>query len=155
RLPLQPQVGEGASAVEVDEDARYLAVADVEHTSCLGLNPGEIEPTRLAAPQDHEKAGYALAVKLTALSTRRVEPLPSAWRWHRSARLRVRDDLADLDAVESHEVTRQLSLGRRRARRALRLEHNHRRPAPPVEPNPIPGDESRRCRDLRHDLVPQ
>jgi hypothetical protein len=33
--------------------------------------------------------------------------------------------------------------------------HSRRAPATPVEPNPIPGDESWRTRDLRHDLVPQ
>ena len=85
------------------------------------------------------------------------------WRWFArrkqarrsdvvpAARLRVRDDLADLDALESHEAARRLSLGRRRARRLLGLEHNHRSPAAPSSPTQL----SWRPGDLRDDLLPQ
>src|SRR5262249_36148509 len=76
-LPSEPEVGEGAVAVPVDDEADDLAVADSEYSGSLRLHLREIHSARFAAAQEAVEAEHARIVKLAELSAASVmEALP-------------------------------------------------------------------------------
>src|SRR5271154_5505228 len=79
RLPLQPEVGEGAVAGEVRDEPRHLAVADVKEGRPPSTLLPEVHPVCLAATADGGEDEDALVVKLSKLLCRDAKTLRGAY----------------------------------------------------------------------------
>src|SRR5262249_29582494 len=67
RLLREAEIGERTLAVEVDDEPRHLAVADLKHGCCLRGHPRELQAACLAASAPAVKYEHALVVQLTVL----------------------------------------------------------------------------------------
>src|SRR5256884_1232024 len=76
RLLLEAEVGEGAFAVEVDDEPHDLAIADVEQRGDLRLDLPDVEPARLRAPGAVDLHEHAPVVEFTELLRRKAGALP-------------------------------------------------------------------------------
>src|SRR2546421_9340329 len=95
-------------------------------------------------PPEHQPAPFGERVAVVADAGGRS--------LHRSG-LCVRDDLADLDAVESDEIARGLGSLRGCARSLLGLERHDRSALSSLQTDPVTGHEPRGLRHLGYDLI--
>src|SRR2546428_13921844 len=77
-LRSEAEVGERELAVEVGDEPRHLAVADVEQARCFGLHSRDLQSGRLAASAGVVEHKDALVVELAGLIRRDAEFLPCA-----------------------------------------------------------------------------
>jgi hypothetical protein len=66
-LLRQPRVGESVLAVEVEDEPRHLAAADVEEVCSLRLHSSELQPARPAAPTSVDEHEDTLIVQLAVV----------------------------------------------------------------------------------------
>src|SRR5437870_5197011 len=70
----EPEIGEGAISVPVDDDLRHFAAADFVQLRSLRTHPPEIHPARPPSPTQSAKYEDALGVQLEYRAARRRQP---------------------------------------------------------------------------------
>src|ERR1035437_6300288 len=77
-VALPPQLDERALAIQVDDEPRHLAAADVEQARCLRPYLPELQSALLAAPAEAPEHENTLAIELAVLVRLKAVLLPGA-----------------------------------------------------------------------------